>query len=65
MKYKDEIIKITETLSSKKDQLVIFKKIEELKEKYDEETIVNEINSIKNKVTKSSQEKNNKVLKSI
>lgn len=63
--YKDEIIKITETLSSKKDQLVIFKKIEELKEKYDEETIVNEINSIKNKVTKSTQEKNNKVLKSI
>lgn len=63
--YKDEIIKITETLSSKKDQLVIFKKIEELKEKYDEETIVNEINSIKNKVTKSTQEKTNKVLKSI
>lgn len=63
--YKDEIIKITETLKSKKEQLIILKKIEELKEKYDEETIVNKINLIKNKVTKYPQEKTNKILKSI
>ena len=64
--YKNEIIKITETLKSKKTQLAIFEKIEELKEKYDEEVISNKINIIKNKVTKPKQERlNNKVLKSI
>lgn len=65
-KYKNEIIKITETLKSKKEQLVIFKEIEKLKDKYDEEIIIDKINKIKNKVNNNLEEKtNNKILKSI
>ena len=66
-KYKNEIIKITETLKSKKEQLVIFKEIEKLEEKYDEEIVIDKINKIKNKVNNNNLEEktNNKILKSI
>tara|TARA_Y100000034_G_scaffold135247_1_gene206368 strand:+ start:17173 stop:17982 length:810 start_codon:yes stop_codon:yes gene_type:complete len=64
---KDDLIEVINKVefNDKIKELNIFEKIEELKERYDEEGIENKINSIKNKVTKSSQEKNNKVLKSI
>lgn len=64
---KEDLIEVINKVefNDKIKELNIFEKIEELKERYDEEGIANKINSIKNKVTKSTQEKNNKVLKSI